>query len=244
MTLRDHLRAALVRWPLVLGLFVLGLLIGTVVALAQPTTWSSSTLVAIGPRTTSTSTPSSTTIALQDPSIRSTLAQIAMSPATVSSAVVLASAKDLSPKVTAVVVNDSNVIEIRGTAAEGPAAEELSRAATAKTSTTFERLYPLFVVATVSPAASAKEEKASVLTAAVLGGAVGLFLGYLLALAAEAARRSLAARAPQGAAAADAAASPPPPPAPGDAQPAAAPSTKAATSPSARPAARTGRDKG
>ena len=77
MTLRDHLRAALVRWPLVLGLFVLGLLIGTVVALAQPTTWSSSTLVAIGPRTTSTSTPSSTTIALQDPSIRSTLAQIA-----------------------------------------------------------------------------------------------------------------------------------------------------------------------
>jgi uncharacterized protein involved in exopolysaccharide biosynthesis len=194
MTLRDHLRAALVRWPLVLGLFVLGLLVGTLVALAQPTTWTSSALVGIGPRTTSTSTPSSTTIALQDASIRSTLVQMAMSPSTTSYAVALASAQDLDAKITAVVINDSNVVEIRGTASEPAAAEQLARAATARTSASFERLYPLFVVASVSPAASAKEQKASVLTAAVLGGVAGLFLGYLLALAAEAARRSLAAR--------------------------------------------------
>lgn len=190
MTLRDHIKAVLDRWQVVLALGAVCAVIGAMIVLRQPAPYQSSALLVIGPRITSTSTPSSTTQALQDASIRSTLAQIAMSPATVSAAVTASKAQEASPSVKAVIVNDSNVIEVRGSASEADAAKQLTAAAAQRTILTFERVYPLFVVSQVSAASSPTQAKTSPLLGLLLGLVVGLFLGYLLALAAAAARRS------------------------------------------------------
>ena len=190
MTLRDHITAVLDRWKLVLVLGAVCAVIGALVVMRQPAPYQSSALLVIGPRVTTTSTPSSTTQALQDTSIRSTLAQIAMSPATVSSAVTTAKAQNVSPSVKAIIVNDSNVIEVRGSASEGEPARLLTAAAAQRAILTFEGVYPLFTVSQVSAASSPARDTTSPILGVMLGLVVGLFLGYLLALAAAAARRS------------------------------------------------------
>lgn len=190
MTLRDHIKAVLDRWQVVLALGIACALIGSVAVLRQPAPFQSSALLVLGPRITTASTPSSTTMALQDASIRSTLAQVAMSPATVKAAVTTAEADESSPAVKAVIVNDSNMIEVRGSADDPEIARALTAAAAQRAILTFERVYPLFVVSQVSVASDAVQSATSPLLGFLLGLFVGLFLGYLLALAAAAARRS------------------------------------------------------
>ena len=184
MTFGEHMRILRDRWWVLLLLAILGAAAGYGIAWAQPDAYRSTVEVALGPRPTPGGTLSDTTNSLKDRSITSTMAQIAQSTSVVEMASERTGLSADAFTIEGLIVNNANVVAVN-VVSLSPAdsrqyAEEVATLAMAQ----FERLYPQFRALVISPARDGTSARLPTILAVVPGALVGLFIGYLLALAA------------------------------------------------------------
>lgn len=183
MSLNDHVRALRDRLLIIVLLAAVGAGLGYWAASNQPPSYQSSSLIALGPKRTVDSSLSSITQALYDRSVPSTLAQVATSASTLDVAANLTGLDAAQLQTDAVVANDSNVVEVVVTGGGPTQTQRFAQMVTSQAMLKFNNLYPIFRTINIGPPALGADNRVSPTVGAIAGGAVGLLIGVLLALA-------------------------------------------------------------
>lgn len=182
MSMKQQLGSLWDRVIVIVVLCALGAGAAYFVAVNQPPSYQSRTLIALGPKVTAGSTLSSSTQALYDRSVPSTLAQIATSSSVAKAATEATAVPPSAVAITSAVVNDANAVEITVTGARPDQTRRVAMEVASRSMLRFNQLYPLFRTVNIGPAADGADTAVSPSVAAAAGGLLGLFLGVLVAL--------------------------------------------------------------
>jgi len=183
MTLAEHLSSLRRYIPLILVMALLGIAGGAALALLPAPKYQASTFVTIGPRTLPNSgTMASLVQGLNDGTIAATLAgYVSSSDAQLKAATELG-VDPATLSLDGVTANNAIIVEIRARAGDGQRAIAASKSGARTVSGIFSSVYPAYQLETLSTPTNATKIRTSPVATTVLGGAVGLFLGYVLAL--------------------------------------------------------------
>jgi hypothetical protein len=175
---------------LVLVAAVLGAGVAYVALTTPETQYQAKFSVALAPNTTDAGTYGNLIDALDRRSIPSTFAQVVMSPSVKDAAATDGRVSHRGMTIKAVVVTDSNVVDATITGPNAARDRDYAAALINSATTTFSRLYPLYLLTPLRQPATAEEVPRHLATGLLLGGISGALLAYLLALGIDANRRA------------------------------------------------------
>ena len=146
--------------------------------------------IALAPNTNDAATYGNLIDALDRRSIPSTFAQVVMSPTVKDTAATDGRVSRRGMTIKAVVVTDSNVVEATIQGTNAPRVRDYAAALLTASTTSFNRLYPLYTVSPLRQAATADEVPRHLGAGIALGAFSGALLAYLLGLGIDANRRA------------------------------------------------------